>query len=116
MVDSEGGKAGAGHSRAGRDAPAAAAEPDRVNLGVLDSYIGFHLRLAQAASFRAADGTGWETDQGTLVIRLTPAALATTGFSSVPCRFGFSEQPGPSQCAVTSGSRSRGNTDQRAAG
>ena len=55
MKDSGGGKGSRGEARvvAGRGATAGAPEPDRVNLGVLDSYIGFHLRLAQAASFRA---------------------------------------------------------------
>lgn len=33
--------------------PAVAEVPDEIVLGRLDSYIGFHLRMAQAASFRA---------------------------------------------------------------
>jgi DNA-binding MarR family transcriptional regulator len=55
LVDSEGGRARRGEAQtdATREPSARAAEPDRVKLGVLDSYIGFHLRLAQAASFRA---------------------------------------------------------------
>lgn len=55
MVNSEGAKASRGEARsdAGRSVSAGAGEPDRVSLGVLDGYIGFHLRLAQAASFRA---------------------------------------------------------------
>ena len=44
MVNSEGAKASTGAARS---------EPDRVNLGALDGYIGFHLRLAQNVSFRA---------------------------------------------------------------
>lgn len=53
MIDSGAGKASSGASDAGGDAGRAPAEPDRVHLGILDGYIGFHLRLAQAASFRA---------------------------------------------------------------
>src|SRR5262249_54508436 len=30
----------------------------------------------QAASFRAADKAGWETDEGTLVVNISPPALA----------------------------------------
>lgn len=48
-VESEAGKAGKGVSDAGRSP----AEADRVKLGILDDYIGFHLRMAQVASFRA---------------------------------------------------------------
>jgi DNA-binding MarR family transcriptional regulator len=55
LVDRDDGEARRGEARsdAGRGAAAGASELDRVNLGILDSYIGFHLRLAQAASFRA---------------------------------------------------------------
>ena len=48
-VDSGAGKASKGASDAGRGP----AEADRVKLGILDDYIGFHLRMAQVASFRA---------------------------------------------------------------
>ena len=40
-------------AEAGAAPPATAEAQDEIRLGLLDTYIGFHLRMAQTASFRA---------------------------------------------------------------